>query len=1076
MGLARTRPPGKEQEEKGAGTDMGQKDISFNMAAEGTVLHCPVRIMLGKRGGVPVFYGTLQWGKRTLSHSLELMGDTMPDQLGGYVDDLLPDQLPEELTIYYEKNWMEIRVQDAEVLFKIARTNSGAAILFAFEMQDVRQTGQNTPTLLAALRNAADFFGIREFLFYAQTGRDWMFPRLAPAGLNGSEVPADIQSCSFLTCAHISMEGDSALFRAMRTLFGLKEADLYIGAADKEFLCMIRIPSFDTALLKESDLYMWMELGSRPGFIIRGSFALSNVPGLRFKVDCGVRENAFELEAFAQVEKPVPLFAMFSIGDTCLMIRVSDGFTVGMYTNLYIRKIRIFGAIILQIEGSAIVPELLSAAVSDLSIPILMDNLLGDHLDGIEALDFIKIMGLPFQDFSSFDSTVIEKKNIHEIVSQFNSELKNASLRLDESQVQLTSYEEGLNVTDLKRMRHYFIDRSGQIKLMAQFYYATKDTTLGSYKVERGLFICAVIEIFGKAFEVLFSFREGEGLLAYAKIPAMDLGFLKIGPSGFGNGDTVALPVAEDSVLAQFIPPKRDGFIFFLAASDKQISFYLDGMVEFLKLFRVDARIIYCQRKVTVDLRTVWLQILQISLHLNVDYSSFSKGGFEFCLMIDTAPLTEKLVAVTKKIDNAIGKLKDKINNAKREIDRAQAHVNELYGQIQNFDQKISRCRQEISNAGWLKKAFVAVAKGIEIGAYEVAKAGIYASIGIATATLQAAKKIVELSGKLGEDVMKAVNAVIKGAMTLFYIHYLKLEAKADTAEQYFRAEIQFVALGKTYTLRNEMISIKALEDSPEGALSGVINDKLEPDLANIENGAFRSNWQKYHHENYTVEQHCKRLGRTKTHLDASVLMLTRMQNTYIRELQVPMEEFDEINVSMVDALDHVETVLNMGVQTGDIQKLADPVDKLRERVASQEKEGVFRDGELSEMKEVIAQYDEARLFYKKVRSSVSNVREYRETMEQHQEAVREKTRAASGRCIVNETNGTMANVLSQVEQQMYENFPVDRSGADFINLSREPLIRQCFAEAESELGAEPAKEVQVMRSRSGKGSYKSRL
>lgn len=1054
---------------------MGTDSISFNMAVEGTVLHCPAKIMLGKKEGELLCCGTLQWGKNKLSHALEIMEDKAADQLGGYVDDLLPDQLPGELTFYYEKDQMVLGVQDNNVIFKVVKANDGMAVLFAFQLHGRTKTGQDTSALLHALQSAADFFGIQEFLFYAQTGRDWMLPRIAPPDFYGDQVPAEIRTCQFLTCTHISMEGDSAFVKAVRTLFGLKETELYVGAGSNKFLCMIRIPSFDTSSMKSSDLYMLMELGSKPTFIIRGSFVFSFVPDVKFTVDCGVRENAFELEAFAHVEKPVPLFAMFSIGDTCLMIRVSTGLTFGMYTNLYIRKIQIFGALILRIQGGAVVPELLSAAISDLSIPILLDNLLGTHLNGIEALDFIQIKGLPFQNLSPFDQTTVKNKDINQIVVRFNKDVENTSLHLDVSQVQVTPFGDGLDVTDLKRMRHYYIDQSGRMKLMAQFYYATQNTRLGNYTVERGLFICAVIEIFGKAFEVLFSFREGEGLLAYAKIPAIDLGFLKIGPSEFSRRSDLALPVAKDSVLSQFIPPQSNGLVFFLSASQKEISFYFDGMVEFLKLFRVDARIIYCQRMVSVDLRTIWLSILQISLHLKVDYGSFSSGGFEFCLMIDTAPLTEKLTAVTKSIDDAIGKLRGKIDNAKREIDRAQAHVNELYGQIDSFNRKIEECKQKIRHAKWWKKAFVAIAKGIEIGAYEVAKAGIYAAIGIATAALQVAKKVVELSGKVGEGVMRAVNAVIKGAMSLFYINYLKLSAKADIRERYFQAEIQFVALGKTYTM-SKTIGMQAIQSSPENALSGAINEKLQPDLNNIENGAFRSNWQRYRHENYSVEQHCKRLDQAKTHMDSSITMMTRMQNIYIGEFGTPMEEFDEINVSLGDALDQVENVLNTGVQAGDVSQLAGSMGGLKRSIASQEKKGVFRDEELAKTKELIAQYDEARLFYDKVKSGVGDVKKYRQRMEKHQNQMRDETRTACGKCVMNETEGDLAGVLCQVEQQMYENFPVDRSGENFINLSREPLILQCFTEAEKELGVIPSDQVQKMRSRSRKGNYKSRL
>ena len=146
-----------------------------------------------------------------------------------------------------------------------------------------------------------------------------------------------------------------------------------------------------------------------------------------------------------------------------------------------------------------------------------------------------------------------------------------------------------------------------------------------------------------------------------------------------------------------------------------------------------------------------------------MDYESFSSANFEFSFLLDTSGLTEKLAAVTQKIDGAIHRLRDKIGNAKREVQRAQDHVNELYGQIAYFDRKIAECKGAISRARWWKKAFVAIAKGLEIGAYEVAKIGIYTAIGVATAALEVAKGILSISGKVGESVLKAVNEVIKG-------------------------------------------------------------------------------------------------------------------------------------------------------------------------------------------------------------------------------------------------------------------------------------------------------------------------
>lgn len=1058
---------------------MKQNGLSFNIAAEGTILQYPARIMFGRQEGKMIFCGTLQWSGEKLSDSLEVVSDSIASQFSGYVDDLLPTRLPGELMVYYAEDLLELGFQESSLYFKLAKGRDGSALLFAFRMQDADGGGQDSSALLAALKTAADFFGIREFLFYAQTGNTWMLPQLAPDTGGTAEVPAEIKKCSFLTSAHISMDGDSVFVRAVRELFGLRETDLYLGAGKGQFLCMIRIPSFETSFMKSSDMYMLMELGGHPAFTIRGTFTFSFVPGIRFTVDCGVRENAFTLEAFAKTAKPVPVFSIFSIGDTCLMIRVSEDLSFGMYTNLYIRNLQMFGAIILKMRGSAMVPELLSAAVSDLSIPILVDNLLGSHLNGIEVLDFIQLKGLPFQALTPLAPETLKQKDITGIVNHFNAEVRSDALRLDATQVQITEFGGGMDVTDLKRMRHYYIDASGRMKLMAQFYYAAENTRMGNYTVDRGIFICAVIEIFGKAFEVLFSFREGEGLLAYARVPEINLGFLKIGASEFSRSSSSPLPVAENSVITQFINPKSDGMQFFLSADKKEISFYFDGMVDFLQLFRVDARIIFCQGMISLDLRTIWLGIFQVTLQIRAAYQSFRSGQFAFCLVIDTAPLTQKMQGVIRSIDQAVQKLRNKINDATKEIDRAQAHVNELYREIERFDQKIQECKRAINDASCWKRAFVAIGKGIEIGAYEVAKVGIYAAIGVATAALQVAKKVVECSGKLGEGVLKAVKGVVQGAMSLFYLNYIRLSARADAGQQgasaSFEAEIGFVALGKTYHL-SQRISSGELMGSKEGIFDQAINRRLDGDLKNIENGAFRSNWQKYQHENYTTMQHCKRLDQASEHLKSSVTMMTRMQDIYLNEFQSPMEEFEEMNVSVMDAMDQAKNTMDTGARAGDVSQLSDAMGGLKRSVASQEKKGVFRDQEMAETKELIAQYDEAKLLYDKVVSGAGTVQKQRQKLEKYQETFRKETRKTCGECVVQGKEADMAGVLAQVEEQMYTSFPVDRSGAACINLSREPLIQECFIEAEKELGVMPSAKTALMRSRSRKGSYTKRL
>ena len=505
------------------------------------------------------------------------------------------------------------------------------------------------------------------------------------------------------------------------------------------------------------------------------------------------------------------------------------------------------------------------------------------------------------------------------------------------------------------------------------------------------------------------------------------------------------------------------------------MTFYLDGRIELLSILYFETRIIFCKGLISIDVRFNWLAIFDVSIHLKVNYQDFNRGGFEFRLVIDTSKLAEKLKAVQESINRAIDRLRDKIKNATREIDRAQAHVNELYGQIDSLNRKIEDCKRSIRNAKWWKKAFVAIAKGIEIGAYEVAKAGIYVAIGVATAALQVAKAAVQLAGKVGEGVMKAVNAVIQGALSFFYINRLELYGKANMSEQEFRASIEFVALGKTYRYETKM-GHSALKSDAAGAVSGNMNGQMKNDLDHIEDGAFRSNFRRYSHETYTIEEQCRRLAGAREQMKSSTRLMRSMQEAYIREFSEPMSDFDQMNQEYMNALDCVGGILSTGEQAGDVKALSGSMGGLKRKITLKEKEGVFRDEELSELKDVIRNYDQAKLLYDEVKKSMSAVESQRKQMLAYAELQKQKTGEQKQKKALSAAEGSMERVLNKTEEAMYRSFPVDRSGKNYINLSREGLIHQYMDEARQEFGARASENVRVMRNRSRKGRYDSRL
>ena len=126
----------------------------------------------------------------------------------------------------------------------------------------------------------------------------------------------------------------------------------------------------------------------------------------------------------------------------------------------------------------------------------------------------------------------------------------------------------------------------------------------------------------------------------------------------------------------------------------------------------------------------------------------------------------------------------------------------------------------------------------------------------------------------------------------------------------------------------------------------------------------------------------------------------------------------------------------------------------LKRKITLKEKEGVFRDEELSELKDVIRNYDQAKLLYDEVKKSMSAVESQRKQMLAYAELQKQKTGEQKQKKALSAAEGSMERVLNKTEEAMYRSFPVDRSGKNYINLSREGLIHQYMDEARQEFGA----------------------
>lgn len=1055
---------------------MNNQRISWDIKINGTLLSMPSELHMGVKDGQFELQGTLQTDQMNLTEVLRLIDSEVAEKYGTYLSSMT-GLFPKQTYFKYRENQCTIWVQEKQQQFAIMWQEKDIAVLYAITVNNKSSEG----SLEYYLSLAAKALGIRQMFLSIKKGNSCTLTKLTDLVMGQQEelvIPTKLSTYDLLFCGFFVFDRETVIGQAMDYLFGIKEIrmQIFLAASNQGVAGLVLLPVFESSVLKAKELYFGIEVSNKAvQMMLSGTFEFSFLKEVLFRVECRLSNQGFLIEAFAKMEKPKPLFHTFSIGDTCLAIGYQGGFIFQMYCNLYMGKIKMFGALGLSVIGQVVNIDLLSAAVTDITLPIFVESVLGKKISGLEEFDFIQLLGLPFTQIKDFP--VGKNMSGGQAAEAFNSRVSDKSFALDSNQVQVETFGNGIIIIDKKRMRHYYVAENGKLQLQAQFYYALKDMNLGDYNIAKGIFLCCTIRLFQKVeLQVLFSLSDTDGVMAYACVRNLDLGFLKLSGSGLNTAsDNPLAKLPEKSLLRQFVSLQEKGAIFYLRAGANEVSFYIDAKLELLGLFQFAARILYTKGLISLDVHFSLFAGINASLHISAAYQDFSQANFSFVLEIDCTGLEKQLKQVQDKINAAIENLKNKISSAKKKITEAQNHVDELYGQISALDRKIQNCKSAIKNAKWYKKAFVAIAKGIEIAAYEVAKAALYAAIGVAKAALEVAKQVVALGGIIGEGVLRAIDGAITAALNLFFIRLIRLESNVSLAEQYFQAEIEFVALGKTYHYQTK-VGRKAIAQNPTKALSADINGKMDNDLKNIEKGAFKSNRNRYRHEEYTIAQHKSRLKDGMQQLESATKLMCRMQNAYVEGCGETMPEFEEINVSYQQAVNGVAGMLDIANRSVDYENMNQAVSMVEQEMKKQ-KESV-RDTTFALVKSAIADYKESTELLEMIQKGILQVENQSDRVKEHVEAMKQKEESYQKEYIEsgNRPDCDMVSVLNKTEEIMYEEFPVTRNKKDFINLSREKLIHQYLDEARGEFDGEQTEKIKTMRTRAAKGRYESRL
>ncbi len=1027
---------------------MQTKTPNFGLGIEGEICGCKANLIIAKESGDWSYVGKLYVQNKGVDELLPIIDKNLAEISSEYSEVI--GVINEEAIISHRKDKYYLTIQSGGGGITALSSKDGAVITAEIKKSRVETEEGKQKGFKQAVNEAAAVLGIEHLSLFLRSGTMPLSKLPASTSIEFPQNTSIVSNCSMFVYGKFQFGKSNVLFKEIiGELFGLKDMEMFLayGNADKAFVCYMMFPYIDNKLMMCKNMYLYLRF-QRQGneFGICGEFKLHFLGNMEFGLDCIIGSKGFFIVASSKAGQRFELIPGFYIQDTALLIGHDTGFTFGLITRLVIRDLELFSGIKLSVQGGATTLSLITAALYELTLPLLLDNLLGFHIPGVETLDFIQICSFDLKLESRYQGN-------QDIVEYINQNAIDESWRLDKERTQIRKQKKGVSILDESRMCHYYIDHEGVLSLQAQFYYATENCRLGTYEIKKGIFICAVLTIFGKKMKALLSMKEGEGIIAFAQIEEMDLGYLKISPSTVGSEMRNPMLADGNTMLAKFVEPTDNSAVFFLSANKKDVSFYLDGRIEICRIFSVDARIIYMQGNIAADVKFELMKVLEVHLKLEVQYGNFLNGNFKFILIVDERKLEEKLKAVKKNINNAIEKCRKAVQDAEKHLDDAKARVNGLYCEISSLDSKIEGCRRTIRNTSKWKRWIVAIYKGAEILAYEVAKGALYVAIGTAKAALEVAKAAVQFGGILGEGVLQIAKGVVTAALNIFFLRRIELRIAADKNAQSIGGRIEFVALGKEYAYDAVFGTGLLKSGRPEDAIADNINGKMEKDLENIDKGAFKSNRDKYQRQE-DLRKGRKHLQIGIGEMQKAVGLISDIQDIYVNGTKEIMPEFETMNGEYERAIAGIENTMTSIAKHIKLDELENPMQTL-DKVLN---EGAEIDREKA--KETLAHYKEAKLSFEQLKENIKEIQKMKAEAVYNYQGQR---RTADNMMQAGEQSegDVMEDIVNSVEETMCTvHFRVTPQDSGYINLSKEKAIAEYFREYRKEKGYEVPKSV----------------
>lgn len=1034
--------------------------------------------------------GKLILAKEESSENIKLLS-VVSEDISNFASNNMPcvlNKVENSITLFSYDCEKMLSLTSSNFSFVAANINKSALFLFILSLKNEFEMDGLLKEVFKYLKQAANFFGIEEMLVMYRNnsviGIESIEKFLPTSSKNAlikgnsiTRMPSVINEYNFLLCGEFVFEGKDSIFtKAMSELLGIKAMDLYVGVVEKssEFIGILTIPEIDNSIIRVFNMFFAFDISKKNiSFQVSGSFMLKILPDVIFTIQCEMGLSYFLISASVDVPKPVEIFEGFKLGDTAVMIGYNNALTFGMLSEIYIRKLRVFGAIILKVYGEVLDISMLSAGVSELSLSSLIENFTGVNIPGLEDFDEVKLTGFDFALKNNFTKESLKDKD--SIVNYFNRSVLDEKLKLDIQSVDISfiSDVQGIELVDKKRLRHYFIDSNGKLFLQPQFYYSMepKDINFGGYIISPGMFICGIIKIFNVEFKIYFSMKSNEGILGFLQADPFQFGLFKVRESAFSKSKKNPIPLPEGSILHQFLVPGKNGPLLYINADrkSKSLSFYIDGHVTYASIFSMDARIIYFKRYISVDLRFEIFKVFMCSFSIKTDLRSANSLSFDLMFIVDTAGLENSFKKVTDKLNGLVNSYKSKVGSLNRSLNEAQRKVDSLQREIDDYNRKIEDCKRKKKKSNIFKK----IKYDAEIACYEVAKAGIKVAMATATVVLDAARAAANLSVKIGEGVVKAIDAVIDGVLSLFYIKNLTFMTAASSKEQKLLASVEFVALGKEYKFKKEYSHSQLLSD-PTGILSNDMNSAIDKDVSSIENNLRCSILKSGPREEINLEEEQDILNEGIDEIKRTTSLLKDVLAIYRDEFGEDVEIADEVNATFAHLSDDIMSNINLSLQMIDSDNINSVINEINKAVYDNDTLNRLSEDEINNADKVIKDLNKTLEICGNLKESINEIEDCKYQFEKPAFNIILTSQNGELKEEAKDEKGSMLNVLDKLEDKI-RSFNPDSESDNYINFSKETSLYKAIEEERS-LYEEESSDYILRKSVINKGTYTERI